>query len=58
MAYKVSGEKKAEWKEKAIENQNAARELILSVSRSYVEDPDKIAEVLHRQQKKPFGSSL
>lgn len=46
MAYKVSGEKKAEWKEKAIENQNAARELILSVSRSYVEDPDKIAEVL------------
>ena len=46
MAYKVSGEKKAEWKEKAIENQNAAKELILSVSRSYVEDPDKIAEVL------------
>ena len=46
MAYKVSGEKKAEWKKKAIENQNAARELILSVSRSYVEDPDKIAEVL------------
>lgn len=51
MAYKVSGEKRAEWKEKAIENQNAARELILSVSRSYVEDPDKIAEVLQLDNK-------
>ena len=46
MAYKVSEEKKEEWKEKAIANQNTAREMILSVSKSYVDDPDKIAEVL------------
>lgn len=36
--------KRAEWKEKAIAN--AAKEMIFSVSKSYVEDPDKIAEVL------------
>lgn len=42
----ISEEKKTEWKEKAIANQNAARKMILSVSKSYVEDPDKIAEVL------------
>lgn len=32
MSYKVSENKKAEWKEQAKENQNQARELILSVS--------------------------
>ena len=46
MAYKVSEEKKTEWKEQAKENQNKARELILSVSRDYTENPEKIAEVL------------
>lgn len=46
MAYKVSENKKAEWKEQAKENQNQARELILSVSKSYTENPEKMAEVL------------
>ncbi len=46
MAYKVSEEKRAEWKKKAIENQNMARDMILSVSKSYVDNPDNIAEVL------------
>lgn len=46
MAYMVSAKKQEEWKEKAIENQNNAREMILSVSKSYTDDPDKIAEVL------------
>lgn len=46
MSYKVSENKKAEWKEQAKENQNQARELILSVSKSYTENPEKMAEVL------------
>ena len=41
MSYKVSENKKAEWKEQAKENQNQARELILSVSKSYTENPEK-----------------
>lgn len=46
MSYKVSENKKAEWKEQAKENQNQARELILSVSKSYTENPEKMAEIL------------
>ena len=46
MSYKVSENKKAQWKEQAKENQNQARELILSVSKSYTENPEKMAEVL------------
>lgn len=46
MAYKVNPERKAEWKKKAIENADKAKELIMSISRNYIQNPDSIAEVL------------
>lgn len=46
MAFKVSEEKKIEWKRKAIENQNAARDMIQKISQSYTTNPEEIAEIL------------
>ena len=46
MAYTVKPEKKADWKKKAMESANKARELIMSIGRNYVRNPDSIAEVL------------
>ena len=46
MAYTASTEKRAEWKKKATENADRAKELILSVSKNYIQNPDTIAEVL------------
>ncbi|MDD3417655.1 MAG: ImmA/IrrE family metallo-endopeptidase [Lachnospiraceae bacterium] len=46
MAYNVSAEKRAEWKNKANENADKAKELILSISKNYIQNTDSIAEVL------------
>lgn len=46
MAYNISAEKRAEWKNKANENADQAKELILSISKNYTQNPDSIAEVL------------
>lgn len=46
MPYEISEAKKEEWQEKAIENQKKAKELILSIGKSFTEDPTKIADLL------------
>lgn len=42
----VSEKKKEEWKQKAIENQNMARETIMKIGQTFTADPDQLAEVL------------
>ena len=44
--YNVSGEKKEEWKQKAVENQNKAKALIKKISDGFTNDPGQIAELL------------
>ena len=46
MGYNVSEEKRNEWKQKAIDNQIKARELIKQISDGYTKDPDQLAELL------------
>jgi len=46
MGYTVSEEKRKEWKQKAVDNQNKARELIKEISDGYTKDPDQLAELL------------
>lgn len=46
MGWAVNEEKRKEWKQKAIDNQNKARKLIKEISDGYTKDPDQLAELL------------